>query len=110
MPTNEQPAGAGPKVTVSLEELRAGASQLHNLAEETTAKLASSDQALAASASAWRGLSAASAYSAYAESEIARGKAATGALAKARENVGHAVDHYEHTENTNADSLSFTAR
>ncbi|MGL6236858.1 MAG: WXG100 family type VII secretion target [Segniliparus sp.] len=110
MSANEQPAGAGPKVAVSLDELRAGAGQLHDLAEEATAKLASSDQALETSSSAWHGLSSAAAYAAYAEFETARGKAATGSLATASENVGHAVNHYEHTDNTNADSLGLTSR
>ena len=108
--TGEQPAGAGPKITADLDELRAGAGQLRDLAEETTGKLASSDQTLETSSSAWRGLTATSAYAAYAEFETARGKAATDALAKAGENVGHAADHYGHTDNTNADSLGLAPR
>ncbi|ADG97690.1 hypothetical protein Srot_1219 [Segniliparus rotundus DSM 44985] len=103
MTADEAPAGA--KVTVSVEELRDGADQLHDLAGETASKLASSDQMLDTSSQAWKGLKSAAAYAAYAEHETARGTAAVASLADAAGNVAHAAEHYERTDGASADAI-----
>jgi uncharacterized protein YukE len=103
MTTDEAPGGG--KVTVSVEELREGADRLRDLAEETRGKLAPSDQALASSSPAWRGLKSASAYATYAEFETARGTAAIASLNDTAGNTAQAAEHYERTDGASADAI-----
>jgi uncharacterized protein YukE len=104
MPANPSPS-AGPHVKAEIDELRSGADQLRNLAEETKDKLASSDSALTEAKSAWPGMRAAGAFAAYADSETARGTAMAESFAAAGGNVAHAAEQYEHVDGMNADAL-----
>ncbi|ADG96548.1 hypothetical protein Srot_0055 [Segniliparus rotundus DSM 44985] len=105
MTADGAPAGAGQRIEVALEELHAGASQLHDLAQEATSKLASSDLMLETSSRALKGLKSAIEFAAYAEFETARGKSAIETITAAAENVGYAAEHYHGTDESNAASL-----